>query len=55
MVYGWESLWFSIYLSTSGLRGKGPLHMIMTYILSDAISNKKQEYIWFRGGDVNSF
>jgi hypothetical protein len=35
--------------------GTGQLHMIMTYITLDATSHKKQEYIWFRGGDSNGF
>jgi hypothetical protein len=33
----------------------GPLHMVMTYIPSDATGHKKQEYIWFRGGDLSAF
>jgi hypothetical protein len=37
------------------LRGTGPLCMVMIYILSDATWHKKQEHVWFRGGDLNGF
>jgi hypothetical protein len=33
----------------------GPLHMVMIYKQSDATWLKNKEYIWFRGGDLNSF
>jgi hypothetical protein len=32
-----------------------PPCMTMTYTLPDATWHKKQEYIWFRGGDFNNF
>jgi hypothetical protein len=32
-----------------------PLRMVMTKIPSDTTWHKKQEYMWFRGGDLNGF
>jgi hypothetical protein len=39
----------------SSLRGMGPLRMVMTYVPSNATQQKKQEHIWFKGGDLNDF
>jgi hypothetical protein len=56
-VYG---LWVSIstvfeIFGNFLLKGAGSLRMVMTYIPSDAVGHKKQEYVWFRGGDFNVF
>jgi hypothetical protein len=57
MVYGWGSKWFSRFWSTSGLRGisMGPFLIVMISIPSNALCHKEQEYIWFKGKDLNGF
>jgi hypothetical protein len=35
--------------------GTGSPCTVMTYIPSDTTCHKKQEFVWFRGGDRNSF
>jgi hypothetical protein len=52
-VNGWGSQRFSIYQSTSGLRGTGSRRMVMNYIQSGATLHKKHEWIWFKGGELN--
>jgi hypothetical protein len=55
VVYGLGSQRFLRYWSTSGLRGTGPFPMVMMSMPSNAPCCKEQEYIWFRGRDLNGF
>ena len=55
MVYGWGSEWFPRYYAFYERNGWGmPLGDPEIHALNAAY-HKEQQYIWFMGGDLNSF
>ena len=59
MVYGWGSEWFPRYFTFIEMKGVGHVPGVCPggpkAISINAPYLKEQEYIWFMGGDLNSF